>query len=271
MLSVSSRRRLLHLGTPLTGACKALERRFERELDADLPWIVRLDGANFKRFTAHLAKPFDARFTRAMLRTARDLLVLFSAQTAFCQSDEISLFSFPMHSPVPYNGRTQKISSIAAGFASARFNVHFQSADSPAWFDARAFSCPDADSAANVAAWRHLHDCRRNAVNAAGAANFPHESLQNQSVDQVIARLKRERQIDFFVDYPKEAIFGAFLKKSPYESFGFNPVTQQAAKATRLRVEARSIDFANQPDALADMLSAKLWVGGHPGGELVHL
>jgi hypothetical protein len=258
--------------------CKSLERRYERELDADLPYVIRLDGVHFKRLTARLSKPFDAGFTRAMLLTARDLLEWFAASTVFVQSDEVSLFMLPRYGPIPYNGRCQKISSVAAGIASARFNQHFGCESSGSdreevgSFDARVFSCPSETDMVRVAAWRHLHDCRRNAVNSAAASNFTHTSLQSLPLPRLLSRLALEKGIDFDRDYPKEAVWGAFLKKVPVEHVGVNGLTGERVVAKRLRCQARAIDFGQFPMAVMEsVLTARYWEPEHPPGVPVEL
>lgn len=258
----------------LQAACKAMERRYERELDADLPFIIRLDGVNFKRFTAPLHKPFDPHFTTAMLQTARDLFESFAAVTAFVQSDEVSVFVVPRWGGVPFSGRCQKIASVAAGIASVRFNRHFGKLvgreGELGSFDARCFSCVDEGAMVQVAAWRHLHDCRRNAVNSAAAANFSHSSLQHQPMELVIERLAKERNINFHTDYPKEAIYGAFLKKIAVEHRGHNPVTGQTVMTTRYRTQARAIDFGeHRGDVFERVLLSRYWEADHPTGHIV--
>ncbi|PJF19374.1 hypothetical protein PSACC_00785 [Paramicrosporidium saccamoebae] len=143
---------------------QSLQSAYEMSLPANQPYIVRLDGVAFRNYTAGLLKPFDARLTHAMLLTTRDLLAKCSARTAFCQSDEISLVfaGEPMTKNIVYAGRVQKIVSVMAGWAAARFNLHISEMDweqaeaeaevgtavkarvasSSAVFDARVFSAP---------------------------------------------------------------------------------------------------------------------------------
>lgn len=139
---------------------QSLQSAYELSLPADQPYIVRLDGVAFRTYTAGMVKPFDARLTHAMMLTTRDLLAKCSARSAFCQSDEISLVfaGEPMTRNIVYAGRVQKIASIMAGWAAARFNLHISKMDwnqddvgtkvkervvsSSAVFDARVFSAP---------------------------------------------------------------------------------------------------------------------------------
>ena len=77
-----------------------------------------------------------------MVMTTADLVTYFGASTGFTQSDEITLVfpapvstedieeekNHPGNPPksAPFNGRMQKITSLAAGYCSIRFNYHLQ-------------------------------------------------------------------------------------------------------------------------------------------------
>ncbi|MFO0661949.1 MAG: tRNA(His) guanylyltransferase Thg1 family protein, partial [Polyangiaceae bacterium] len=61
-------------------------------LDEGTWTVVRVDGRGFSRLTAtHFDKPFDARFSEAMVSTARGLMEEMQGLLAYTQSDEISL------------------------------------------------------------------------------------------------------------------------------------------------------------------------------------
>lgn len=140
---------------------QSLQAIYEMTLPANQPYVVRLDGVAFRNYTDGMVKPFDARFTRAMLLTTRDLMERCAARTAYCQSDEVSLLFAPEASPqqILYGGRVQKIASVLAALAAARFNWHVGRMSWPhgacgvalreriragtALFDARVFSAPD--------------------------------------------------------------------------------------------------------------------------------
>lgn len=142
----------------LVNRIQILQSAYEMSLPANQPYIVRLDGVAFRNYTVGMQKPFDSRLTRAILLTTRDLLERCSARMAFCQSDEISLLFPPESTPLQiiYAGRVQKIVSVMASLAAARFNWHigrmsWQDVDdsvrerilsSSATFDARIFSTP---------------------------------------------------------------------------------------------------------------------------------
>lgn len=92
-----------------------------------------------------------------------------------------------------------KLCSIAAGFASARFNAHISAFDwtdrmlevqhrvrsSLAHFDARVFSAPDQKAAADAVIWRHLFDCRRNAIHTIGVTHLGHRTIHALNIGEV--------------------------------------------------------------------------------------
>ena len=102
----------------------------------DKPWLARIDGHCFSKFTKGLRKPFDPHFSEAMQATAEDLLNQFQARTAYTQSDEITLIFVPIpiegddtegnvaYREWPFSGRVMKIAGLMAGYASSRFNYH---------------------------------------------------------------------------------------------------------------------------------------------------
>ena len=116
----------------LADLIKGLEAATDTKLNPDLPYVVRLDGHGFSKFTRGFKRPVDERITYAMTMTAQDLLMEFNAVLAYTQSDEISLV-FPAvdrerkQTPL-YSGRIQKIVSLAASFAATRFNFHLRTA-----------------------------------------------------------------------------------------------------------------------------------------------
>ncbi len=88
-----------------------------REVYADLrvraPLVVRADGRGFGKLLKEAKKPYDLDFARAMARAAK-IFVQDSGlapSLAFTFSDEVNL----LFSKAPFNGRLEKIDSVAAG------------------------------------------------------------------------------------------------------------------------------------------------------------
>jgi tRNA(His) 5'-end guanylyltransferase len=97
--------------------------------------ILRVDGRGFSRFTAErFDKPFDARFSDYMVRTAQALLEGLQGVYAYTESDEISVLLRPEWDL--FDRELEKAVSIAAGLASATFTY---ACGEPAHFDGRAW------------------------------------------------------------------------------------------------------------------------------------
>lgn len=278
---------MLHEAALLADKIKSFEKTFSLVLPASQPYVVRLDGVSFKRLTTGMAKPFDPRFIRAMLLTARDLLENSFARTAFCQSDEITLVFGPesnQHNYM-YGGRISKIGSVLASMASARFNHHIASFPDSVWyenpplphpqvlckvkegkafFDARVFSVPDSLPAMESVNWRHKFDCRRNAVNSVGFHVLGHMAMEKLPMSQVLLELKHNYNIDPFTAFSKAAMFGVFLKKIQYEGYGINPLTGEKVSCIRTTVEARSFDWEGTAQERSDLVMDKFWQPHHP-------
>src|ERR1041385_3894300 len=136
--------------------------------------IIRIDGKAFHtycRVTTRL-KPFDDKLSSSFDRTAYDLVKeIQNARFAYTQSDEISLLltDFATDSTEQWlDGNVQKICSVAASIATARFYQYFAE-DAPGLkgkyglFDARVFTVPDPTEVENYFIWRQK-DAVRNSI-----------------------------------------------------------------------------------------------------------
>lgn len=61
---------------------KAYEAKWETHLP-NLPWVARLDGHGFSKFTKCFQKPSDPRITSAMVETTKDMVATFHANSGF--------------------------------------------------------------------------------------------------------------------------------------------------------------------------------------------
>ncbi len=100
-------------------------------LNPEQPFMARIDGHCFSKFTKGFEKPFDAIFSTAMTRTTGDLVDEFNARTGYTQSDEITLVFVPVYNEEtsswgqwPFRGRVVKLSTLMASYAGVRFNYH---------------------------------------------------------------------------------------------------------------------------------------------------
>jgi tRNA(His) guanylyltransferase len=109
---------------------KYLESLNEHSIASEKCFIIRLDGCSFSTFTKGMKRPFDARFTQAMMDTTVDLLKKYNCRTGFTQSDEITLYFPPCDLDKGqthlYGGRVEKLCSIIASYTSVRFNHHIK-------------------------------------------------------------------------------------------------------------------------------------------------
>lgn len=167
--------------------------------------IIRLDGKGFSKFTKGLNKPFDDGFSQDMDATAVYLCEnIQGAKFAYTQSDEISvvLCDFDnIETDAWFDYNVQKMTSIAASLATARFNqlrmlrdfnenIDFYRSEymepsvvrdfKLACFDARVFQVPNVDEMFNTILWRQ-QDCTRNSISMAASAEYSHKELEKKS------------------------------------------------------------------------------------------
>lgn len=102
-----------------------LEDKTRTVLASSLPFIIHLNGHNFRSWLKYFMKPYDELVDEAMLNAAHDTLYKFrgsyETSSVYVQSNEmIFVFSKPPDREI----KTFKIMSLFAGYASARFNHH---------------------------------------------------------------------------------------------------------------------------------------------------
>lgn len=150
--------------------------------------IIRLDGVGFSKFTKGLDRPFDADFINAMDETAKELCSrIQGAKCAFVQSDEITILVTDYDSITSagwYDNQVQKMCSVAAGIATARFNRVFKhkTTDTEGYFDARVFSVGYAEEVVNCFLWRQ-QDCTRNSISSVAQVLYSHTELNGKKSD----------------------------------------------------------------------------------------
>ena len=141
------------------------EIRWNRYLTRRVPVVVRLDWKSFHTYTRGLDRPFDERLMSDMKETTKFLCENIQwAVLGYTQSDEISILildwsdNFDCWSFFEY--RQNKIESITASFATAKFNE--LRPGKMAFFDSRSFNIPKEDTN-NYFVWRQ-QDASRNSV-----------------------------------------------------------------------------------------------------------
>lgn len=148
--------------------------------------IVRVDGKAFHSFTRGCDRPFDTRLMAAMDGAALDLCsAMQGAGFAYVQSDEISVLLTDFERTATdawFDGNLQKIVSVAASIATARFNARWRG-ETSAMFDARAFTIPDPVEVENYFVWRQ-QDATRNSIQMVAHVLYSDRELHGKNVNE---------------------------------------------------------------------------------------
>lgn len=187
-----------------------------------IPLIARLDGRAFHTFTRGLTRPYDSRMSTCMQETTAHLVDSLHALVGYTQSDEISLawfFEADSPSQYPFDGRFQKLASVLAGTASAKFcelvreHLPGKEAELP-HFDCRVWQVPTLDDAAQVFVWRE-DDAVKNSLSMAAQAYYSHSELHGKgsSAKHELLHLKGVN----WNDYPAFFKRGVYFQRKTYK------------------------------------------------------
>ena len=240
---------------------KMYEVQWENQIPVSQNIVIRIDGHKFSKYTKKFNRPFDDIMTYAMEETTKALVEEFQAVVGYTQSDEITLIiKAPTADKIEhynklekqdinhaYNGRIQKIASLAGGFASMAFNKafaykvqyateyfeeviyeidpteameytkyldHMRTKVGNAWFDARVYAADDAE-AVNSILWR-VRDCVKNSKSMFAQEYCSHKELMYKTGDEQI-ELCEETSGKRWADSPDRFRWGIFVKKVQYE------------------------------------------------------
>lgn len=176
-----------------------MKERYENRTRIMLPRrtysIIRVDGKAFHTWTKGFDRPFDKDLMNLMDSVAVAMCEeIQGAKLAYVQSDEISILMTDFESvntEAWFNGNLQKIVSISAAIATAKFNdsaldaylngkiEKFFKMDL-ALFDSRVFTIPDHIEVENYFIWRQ-QDATRNSIQMAGRALYSHAECENKN------------------------------------------------------------------------------------------
>lgn len=160
--------------------------------------IIRADGRAFHSYTRGLKRPYDQQLMDDMTATAVYLCQqVQGCRMAYTQSDEISLVLTDFESPQTqawFDGNVQKMVSISAALATAKFNE--LRPGKLAVFDSRAFTIPDPVEVENYLLWRQ-QDATRNSVSMAAQALFSHKQLHGKSGSEMQDMLWSEHGVNW--------------------------------------------------------------------------
>lgn len=188
------------------------------KFEKNLPICIRLDGKGFSKYTAHLEKPFDFNFSEVMKQVTEFLIKESNAVIGYTQSDEITLILYsndPIKS-VFFDGKIQKITSILASMATAKFNQlanqYFVGKNVPAlaFFDCRAWTVKSKEEAVNVLFWREA-DATKNSVSIAARSLYKHSEVVNKTSKEM-KKMLLKKNVDW-QNYPKAFKFGRYLQR----------------------------------------------------------
>jgi len=205
--------------------------------------LIRVDGKAFHTYTRGCDRPFDAGLMADMDATAEYLCKnIQGAKCAFVQSDEISVLMTDFDTLTTdawFDGNIQKIVSVAASMATAKFNQlrtmrvlegyedgrRFKSdyldqenlKVNPfklAEFDARTFTIPSDVEVENYFIWRQ-QDTVRNSISSVAQTLYSSKELngKNMSVQQDMIHEKGQNWNDFTPQQKR----GRFVSKQPME------------------------------------------------------
>lgn len=169
--------------------------------------IIRLDGKSFSRWTKGLVKPFDEGLIEDMQEVTKFLCEnIQGAKCGYTQSDEITILLTDYDSldtSMWFDGNVQKITSISASLATAKFNElrqirHMKNFNISvkgigeisleyclnnfklAYFDSRVFQIPEKEEVVNCFLWRQ-RDAEKNSVAMLAQSLYSHSELHKKN------------------------------------------------------------------------------------------
>lgn len=203
--------------------------------------IIRVDGKAFHTYTKGLKRPFDEGLMEDMNKTTEFLCQnIQGAKFGYVQSDEISILITDYDDICThawFDGNLQKMASIAASLATAKFNQLRMARKSKevqrpygeegekignldyldvqdfklAMFDARVFQIPYQEEVINYFIWRQ-QDAARNSISSVAQANFSDKELHGKKTNEMQDMLMLEKGINWNEYTPREKR-GSLIRK----------------------------------------------------------
>lgn len=193
--------------------------------------VIRVDGKAFHTYTKGLKRPFDEGLIDDMNETAAYLCKnIMGAKLAYVQSDEISVVITDfddLSTEAWFDGNLQKMASVAASLATAKFNelrtlrmlrnadtnnaIHLIENFKLAMFDARVFQIPYQEEVINYLIWRQ-QDATRNSISSVAQANFSTKELHGKKTNQMQDMLMLEKGVNWNDFTPRQKRGGIIRK-----------------------------------------------------------
>jgi tRNA(His) 5'-end guanylyltransferase len=206
------------------------------------PVFVRLDGRSFHRLTETLGlqKPFDDFFNKTMVAVCTSLVADsgLSPEFAFTFSDEINLYL----DKLPFNGRVEKIDSVAASYAASAMTLILGCVE-PVAFDARIVQATpefavEYMTARQDEAWRnHINGYCQQALIAEGMSGRKAADTLKGMPAKEMHEMMHSRGINLAAT-PSWQRRGVLIYKQLMEKEGFNPLTEEEVVVERSAVTA---------------------------------
>ncbi len=212
--------------------------------------IIRIDGKAFHTYTKGLKRPFDEGLMEDMNRTTEFLCQnIQGAKFGYVQSDEISILITDyddISTHAWFDGNLQKMASIAASLATAKFNElrNFRRLSSIsqtdeatmkpmfnwldiensklAMFDARVFQIPYQEEVINYFIWRQ-QDATRNSISSVAQAYFSPKELHGKKTSEMQDLLMLQKNINWNDFTPREKR-GSLIRKVEKKFVRTNPI-----------------------------------------------
>ena len=228
-----------------------------RRLMPLLPVLARMDGRSFHNFTKGMNRPFDKRFTEAMINTTKYLVEETGATIGYTQSDEISLawYSNDIKSQIFFDSKIMKMTSQLAAITTLIFYREVDKllpdyVDRLPSFDARVWNTPTLAEAAQVFVWREM-DATRNSVNMLASEHFSDKELLGKTSFERHGMLYGKGIK--WEDYPTYFKRGTYIqRKKEYKKFTSDeieklPEKHEAKLNPNLTVERSIVSIIDMP------------------------
>ena len=185
--------------------------------------LVMVDGHCFsKNIKNKFQRPFDDRFISMMNETAKYLCEqVQGVKFAYVQSDEITLLITDFDTPMSdsyFSFRLCKMQSLIASMATAKFNQMYYSLvddlkEVPlCTFDCKVWTVPNANDAYAWFLYRQT-DCIKNSKAQTTQTYIPHKQLIGLTSDEMITKLKEEKNIDWYT-FDDGKKYGRLVRKT---------------------------------------------------------
>ncbi len=204
------------------------------------PVIMRMDGRNFKESLARLGfrRPYDLAFARGMVAAARSLLADSSLGPAwaFVFSDEVSV----LFEELPFDGRVEKLDSVAASWLSSALTLNLQQ-DTPLAFDARVIPVHREEVIDYLInrqseTWRnHMQSYGFYTLVAEGMGEREAAAKMKGMKFEDIHEMMWQRGVNLNAT-PGWQRKGVFIYRRKYEKEGHNPVTDENVRVERVEI-----------------------------------